>query len=380
VATLRFVNDTGGDVFVDATYGDGVRVEDRRGTPLGRAEWCGTDCETCQRPVCGSPLRQVRRIAGGGVYETRWAGDFYETAPGDKGCTCSRQRFAEDGTYTVTLSGRTAATGLGALTGALPDVLSGVPDQASRECTAHGAVVLGPSPSLSEIHWSCTAAAPLEAGARDAAALTAAPQPDAAILAAPADPRCTGSAIDLTSVLLNHLCAVPRDLQRAVDPGAVRVTAAGPKRLRPGEEGDVVVTLTNITALPLELLVAEPLDAGSSLRIGPGAGATSAKPPETIPLEPSIASADGKRSFDRPWALLTALPSHDLVRLDPGGAAQLRTTLVARGFLPGKRYEPSGFGGNAAPDPLPPGPYRVTLRLPLATRDIVSATFDLEVR
>jgi hypothetical protein len=153
--TLRFVNSTPGDVFVDAQYGENMVIVDAAGHSLGRQEFCGTDCETCNRPVCGSPQVVVRRIPKGGIWETQWKGDFYESAKGDKDCTCLRRRFAEDGRYTVSLKGRSAAKSAGAAAGSDPNVLGGTLDEKSRECVASGSVTLGVAASTADITWSC---------------------------------------------------------------------------------------------------------------------------------------------------------------------------------------------------------------------------------
>jgi len=156
VVTVRFANPMAGDVFVDAEYGENVLITDKLGRQLGRPEFCGTDCETCNRPVCGAPAAVVRRIPEGGTWEMQWQGDFFESAAGDKGCTCMRRRLAEDGTYTVTVKGRAAATHVGAPMGSDPNVVSGSIDESSAVCTATGPVTLGVAPSTADIAWSCT--------------------------------------------------------------------------------------------------------------------------------------------------------------------------------------------------------------------------------
>jgi hypothetical protein len=51
----------------------------------------------------------------------------------------------------------------------------------------------------------------------------------------------------------------------------------------------------------------------------------------------------------------------------------------ARGFLPNKTYNSTEHDINSPPDPLPPGRYKVTLHLPIATEGIESPVVDLEV-
>jgi hypothetical protein len=153
--TLRFANQTPGDVFLDVTYGEALDVVDGAGRSLERQEFCGTDCETCNRRVCGSPLHVVRKIAKGSTWETKWSGDFYESGKGDKDCTCQRRRLAEDGRYTITLKGRSAAQSLGAAVGNDPNVLGGTVDPTSSDCVGTGVVTLGVAPSTADIAWSC---------------------------------------------------------------------------------------------------------------------------------------------------------------------------------------------------------------------------------
>lgn len=155
VVTLRFVNTTPWDIFVDAQYGENVIIEDKLGRRLGGPEFCGTDCETCNRHVCGSPETRVRRIPKGSTWESAWQGDFYESAPGDKDCTCMRRRLAEDGTYAITLHGRTAAKSVSAAPSSGADIVNGDVDETSKECIARGTATLGVSASSADIAWSC---------------------------------------------------------------------------------------------------------------------------------------------------------------------------------------------------------------------------------
>ena len=219
-----------------------------------------------------------------------------------------------------------------------------------------------------------TASAPtFDAGTRDAALAAA----------APLDPRCAGAKIDLTAILLDGACV---DGSRD-DPAApsLRVTVSAPPRLAPGAEGIVTVTYANTGATELDLHVALPTP---TLALGgPGGGGfgfggdkPSPPPPRAVPGRPSTKSADGKRSFDATWSVLTTMVfRYAHVRIAPGGAAELRVIVPARGFLPGKNYDSSGFDVDSPPDPLPPGRYKVTLRVPVATDGVASPIVDLEV-
>lgn len=207
---------------------------------------------------------------------------------------------------------------------------------------------------------------------------------DAALASAPLDPRCVGAKIDLTAILLDGAC-VDGTRDDAAAP-SLRVTVSAPPRLAPGAEGIATVTYANTGAVDLDLHVALPtfgLDGLGGLGgFGPGAGVKpSPPPPRAVPGRPSTTSADGKRSFDATWSVMTALATrYAHVRIAPGGVAELRVTLAARGFLPGKTYDPSRFEIGSPPDPLPPGRYKITLRLPVATGGVPSPVVDLDVR
>jgi hypothetical protein len=213
----------------------------------------------------------------------------------------------------------------------------------------------------------------------------------------PADPRCAGSAIDLTAVLLDRLCGEATTSAGRVPAGALRFAISAPPRLAPGAEGIARVTLTNVTPGDVDLRVY--LSGSAMFGSGPGAGfgfgpgAPPGAGPRAAPAPPravravravdvgqSTTSPDGKRSFDATWAELSALSPHVLVRLAPGGSAELHVTLRARGFLPGKDYAPSRYSIDSPPDPLPPGRYKVTPRLGIDADGADALVVDLEVR
>jgi hypothetical protein len=198
---------------------------------------------------------------------------------------------------------------------------------------------------------------------------------------APQDPRCAGAAIDLTAILLDRAC-VDGDRANDAEPASpTRVTVAAPPRLAPGAEGIATVTFTNVGAADLDLYVAVPRSLGFGLGMGFGPADDAKAPPRAVSGRQSTTSADGKRSFDARWSELTALAqSYAHVRVPPGGAADLRVTLRARGFLPGKAYEPSSFSIDSPPDPLPVGRYKITLAVIIGTRGITAPVVDLEVR
>ena len=227
-------------------------------------------------------------------------------------------------------------------------------------------------------------AAPVDAGGATGAS------PDAGGDSGPAradlEPACAGAAIDLTTVLLDGLCEDGTE-GVAVPAGALRASVAAPSRLAPGAEGITTITWTNTTGAPLDLYVAVPppsLD-GPGIGFGLGGGArvrdSGAKPKEarTVPVGQSTTSADGKRTFNATWSMLTARSQTAHVRLAAAGTLLFRTTLRARGFLPSKTYGPD-LSVNDPPDPLPVGRYRVTLLDPIWRKAAESPSVDLDVR
>jgi hypothetical protein len=223
-------------------------------------------------------------------------------------------------------------------------------------------------------------------------AATGSPVQDAAAMvvngSAPApavasDPRCEGSFVDLTAVLLEGNCLDPRAAGGAgsvalgapqSDAGAsVRVSVVGPGRLAPGAEGIARITWTNTSAAAVELSVGH----YESASVGLGVGAGAAPPVRTIHVFQSTTSADGKRSFNPTWKLFGAgfgSPAH--LRLAPSGSAELRVAIRARGFLPGKDY-PTDTPFEEPRDPLPAGRYHVALDVDVD--GMARPGFDLEV-
>src|SRR5262249_17820040 len=161
-----------------------------------------------------------------------------------------------------------------------------------------------------------------------------------------------------TAILLDGACVDGTQASEAEPASPPQVTVAAPPRLAPGAEGIATVTFTNAGATALDLHVAAPPSARFGL--GPGAGPLAAGRPHAVTVRQSTTSADGKRSFDATWSELTAFESrYAHVRVEPGGKAELRLTLRARGFLPGKKYDGTRFRIDAPPDPLPAGRYKV---------------------
>jgi hypothetical protein len=157
--TLRFVNATKGDVFVDATYGEQFQVTTvDSGSSLSRGTFCTTTCdpEGCKRRIsCGSPLFIVRSVPAGGIFTTEWLGDFWEPGRCSDGYGCQTERWAADGTYVVTMTGRTAAKSLAAQVGDDPRVHAGLLDESSASCTATGHVTLASARTSTDLTWTC---------------------------------------------------------------------------------------------------------------------------------------------------------------------------------------------------------------------------------
>jgi hypothetical protein len=223
-----------------------------------------------------------------------------------------------------------------------------------------------PAPALVEADASSE-----DAGAMAVAAVDAAPPPLAA--------QCIGGMLDLTFLVQAGLC---RDGTRGkpVKAGALRMMAVPPKPLARGASGSSLVTLMNTSGAELDLYVDLP-SFETVARISSG-GAPAAPPRDgpTLKIRQSTTSADGKRSFDATWNVLGLLAPVAHFRLASGGTALLRVSVHARGFLPGKDYEPGSHAIDDPPDPLPPGRYKVTLHVPVWTEGTPSPVVDLEVR
>jgi hypothetical protein len=246
---------------------------------------------------------------------------------------------------------------------------------------AEPAAPITPAPESVASAARAPEAGPMRLAAPDAAAPEAA-APDAAPAAAALDARCTGAKIDLTAILLDAACI---DGSRGAESApSLRVTASALPHVAPGAEGIATVTFTNDGAADVDLHIRVPLfsDNGPGFGFGPGGGdKPKPPPPRAVPGRASTKSADGKRSFDATWSVLTAISTrYAHVRIAPGGAAELRVAVAARGFLPGKTYEPSAFDIDSPPDALPVGRYKVTLRLGIATGDVAPPVLDLDVR
>jgi hypothetical protein len=105
--TFRFVNSTAADVQFEGGTGHPFAITDKDERGMPELHFCQTSCdEDCMCHTCGSPMPITTTIPAGAVHEARWDGDFFEetgkTCPRG-GCGCGERRFAEDGTYTVTL-------------------------------------------------------------------------------------------------------------------------------------------------------------------------------------------------------------------------------------------------------------------------------------
>lgn len=159
VVTLRFVNRTQQDLYVETTYDLPLVIEGEGGL-IKRRRFCHALCgEACQCNTCGSPMSSTRRIAVGEAYDVEWRGEDYEEgscSQGDQTCGCDQPIAAEAGTYSVTLR---ASTGVSSADGAAgdavdPGVLMGASPTGSA-CVARGKVLLSDSPSTFELPFRC---------------------------------------------------------------------------------------------------------------------------------------------------------------------------------------------------------------------------------
>jgi hypothetical protein len=240
----------------------------------------------------------------------------------------------------------------------------------------------GPSSVASSQSASAVAAA---SGAPSGSSLAAAASSAPVASAAPPDPRCSGASLDLNALLKDRICTVDRRAKAPRLPAsALKVTVDAPPRLAPGTEGEATVTFANVSGSDVALeLWAPDRNNGPELGFGAGGlGAGSAPPkptrPEALHIAIGRASADG-RSFDATWVMLGAMTDDDFrVHLPAGGNAQLRVLVAARGFLPGKQY-PMSDSIDRPTDPLPPGRYKMTLKLPVEVEPPAWPVIDLVV-
>jgi hypothetical protein len=245
-------------------------------------------------------------------------------------------------------------------------------------------VALSPALPATTATPASSAGAAADAGSGAAVGARAADASAEAGTVAAADPRCSGAAIDLTDVVTNGRCTVPREPGRTKVPAsAVRVAIAAPTALAPGGEGVVRVTLTNTSGAELVVDGSASETSMANGVLGPGSGALGAAAPAAplvIDGRQSTASADGKRSYDANWAVLGMLPPAFRVRVAPGGTAEALVRLRARGFLPTKSYAIGGFSIGDPPDPLPPGRYKVTLYTGIGAEGADAPVIDLLVK
>lgn len=146
VVTLRFVNNTGADVYV--MQGVEYSVENKDGRQLQGLHFCQTECGECMCHTCGSPMYRSEKIAPGAALEKKWEGTFYEDGRCKQGgsteCGCGERRYGEDGAYTIALVGARGVT--------KDDQL----DPASAKCTAKGTVNLRATAQTADIPFTCS--------------------------------------------------------------------------------------------------------------------------------------------------------------------------------------------------------------------------------
>lgn len=159
--TLRFVNRTQQDLYVDTTYDIPIVIEGEDGA-LKRRRFCVGLCgDECQCNTCGSPMQTTRRISVGEAFDVEWRGEDYEEdrcSQGETECNCDRQVAADTGTYSVTLRASTGVNPADAppRDAADPGVLDGA-SPAGSVCVARAKVVLSDAPSTFEIPFRCDA-------------------------------------------------------------------------------------------------------------------------------------------------------------------------------------------------------------------------------
>lgn len=157
--TLRFVNRTQQDLYVDTTYDIPLTIEGETG-PVKRRRFCVALCgDDCQCNTCGSPMSTTRRISAGEAFDVEWRGEDYENdkcSQADTLCNCDRQITAEAGTYTVSMRGSTGVSPADAPAHDLadPGLLNGASPTGSV-CVARAKVVLSDAPSTFEIPFRC---------------------------------------------------------------------------------------------------------------------------------------------------------------------------------------------------------------------------------
>jgi hypothetical protein len=158
LVTLRFVNPTSTDVYIDVTIGTRYGVAQGSTTFSGNHD-CTAECgAACQCTFCGAPQPQIRRIVPGEWVETTWDGTHYtlEQACGnDTSCSCDVRHELPFGDYTITMSGAASASPPGQPTAADPDVFIGDLDPTWPACSATLVVTLGAEPQTLDVPFSC---------------------------------------------------------------------------------------------------------------------------------------------------------------------------------------------------------------------------------
>jgi hypothetical protein len=158
VVSVRFVNPTAADVFINATYGahwfsqaDKPLPDRHDCTPL-----CGASCE-CS--FCGAPQNVVRRIPPSGVWEISWSGSWYELVEqcGGGQCNCDRARSVPFGSTRVEIVGALGRNPADAdPMPSDPELFLGMVDSSAGTCTGAATFELDAQPKSVDVPFVCT--------------------------------------------------------------------------------------------------------------------------------------------------------------------------------------------------------------------------------
>lgn len=156
--TLRFLNETAGDIFIDATHGVSLTIRSDHGE-LTRSRFCRDSCgEGCGCRHCEPPAPRVRAIRPGEAFDVEWRGEH--VVPGrcasEAACDCDEERKARSGNYDFVLRGSRATLPARARpAGDDPSMLAATLDGSRGSCTARGVLSLGDGQSTYEVSFSC---------------------------------------------------------------------------------------------------------------------------------------------------------------------------------------------------------------------------------
>jgi len=156
--TLRFVNNTGGDVFIDVTHGLALSIRDDE-RELTRPRSCMHACgDGCICKQCHPSPSLVRVIRAGEAFDVEWLGDHVVPGRcnGEAVCDCGEARQASAGKYEFSLRGsRAIRPARATAAGDDPSILAAALDTSARGCIAKGILSLGEGQSTYEVSFTC---------------------------------------------------------------------------------------------------------------------------------------------------------------------------------------------------------------------------------